>query len=104
MQAVKDAKPVAAKAKQYLTFFTAGEEYAFDLLKVKEIIEYTTVTAVPNTPSWIRGVTNLRGSVVPVVDLAVKFGLAASAVSKLSCIIIAEILFQGVPLTIGVLA
>src|SRR5215469_11386460 len=104
MQAVKDAKPVAAKAKQYLTFFTAGEEYAFDLLKVKEIIEYTTVTAVPNTPSWIRGVTNLRGSVVPVVDLAVKFGLPASPITKLSCIVVTEVQSGNDELTMGVLA
>ncbi|HKF24084.1 MAG TPA: chemotaxis protein CheW [Candidatus Angelobacter sp.] len=103
MQAVKDAKP-AATAKQYLTFFTAGEEYAFDLLKVKEIIEYTTVTAVPNTPPWICGVTNLRGSVVPVVDLAVKFGLPASTITKFSCIVVTEVQSGGDELTMGVLA
>ena len=91
MEAVKDAKSAAGKIQQYLTFFTAGEEYAFDLLKVKEIIEYTTVTTVPNTPPWICGVTNLRGSVVPVVDLAVKFGLPASAITKLSCIVVTEV-------------
>ena len=61
---------------QYLTFLTAGEEYAIAIVKVREIIEYEAVTTVPNTPVWIRGVTNLRGRVVPVVDLAVKFGIA----------------------------
>ena len=60
---------------QYLTFLTAGEEYAISIVKVSEIVEYEAVTTVPNTPIWIRGVTNLRGRVVPVVDLAVKFGL-----------------------------
>ena len=55
---------------QYLTFFTAGEEYAVNIGKVKEIVKYEAVTTVPNTPAWIRGVTNLRGTVVPVVDLA----------------------------------
>jgi len=104
MQAVKDARPAATTTKQYLTFFTAGEEYAFDLLKVKEIIEYTTITAVPNTPPWICGVTNLRGSVVPVVDLAVKFGLPASKVTKLSCIVVTEVQSGGDELTMGVLA
>jgi purine-binding chemotaxis protein CheW len=89
---------------QYLTFYTAGEEYAVNIGKVKEIVKYEAITVVPNTPAWIRGVTNLRGTVVPVVDLAVKFGLAASGVSKLSCIIIAELLFQGEPLIFGVLA
>ncbi len=89
---------------QYLNFFTAGEEYAVNIGKVKEIVKYEAVTTVPNTPAWIRGVTNLRGTVVPVVDLAVKFGLAGSGISKFSCIIITEVLFQGEKLTMGVLA
>jgi len=89
---------------QYLTFLTAGEEYAVNIGKVKEIVQYEAVTSVPNTPRWIRGVTNLRGEVVPVVDLAVKFGLADSRISKFSCIIITEVLFQGENLTMGVLA
>jgi len=89
---------------QYLTFMTAREEYAIGIVKVSEIVEYEDVTTVPNTPIWIRGVTNLRGKVVPVVDLAVKFGLPASGISKFSCIIIAEVMFQGEKLTMGVLA
>src|SRR5271170_250463 len=89
---------------QYLTFLTAGEEYAISIVKVSEIVEYETVTTVPNTPVWIRGVTNLRGRVVPVVDLAVKFGMPASDISKFSCIIITEVMFQGERLTMGVLA
>jgi purine-binding chemotaxis protein CheW len=89
---------------QYLTFLTAGEEYAIGIVKVREIIEYEAVTTVPNTPIWIRGVTNLRGRVVPVVDLAVKFGLPASRISKFSCVIITEVMFQSENLTMGVLA
>jgi purine-binding chemotaxis protein CheW len=89
---------------QYLTFLTAGEEYAISIVKVREIIEYETVTTVPNTPAWISGVTNLRGRVIPVVDLAVKFGLPASRISKFSCIIITDVMFQGENLTMGVLA
>src|SRR5271169_5099430 len=89
---------------QYLTFLTAGEEYAIGIVKISEIVEYEAVTTVPNTPAWIRGVTNLRGRVVPVVDLAVKFGLAASRITKFSCIIITEVMFQGEKLTMGVLA
>ena len=89
---------------QYLTFFTAGEEYGVNIWKVKEIVKFEAVTAVPNTPPWIRGVTNLRGTVVPVVDLAVKFGMSVSGISKFSCIIITEVLFQGENLTMGVLA
>ncbi len=81
-------KQLPASTVQYLTFLTAGEEYAIAIVKVREIIEYEAVTTVPNTPVWIRGVTNLRGKVVPVVDLAVKFGMPAASISKFSCIII----------------
>ncbi|MGD0212304.1 MAG: chemotaxis protein CheW [Terriglobales bacterium] len=96
--------PLPQSTVQYLTFMTAGEEYAISIGKVSEIVEYEAVTTVPNTPIWIRGVTNLRGRVVPVVDLAVKFGLPASDITKFSCIIITEVMFQGEPLTMGVLA
>ncbi len=81
--------------QQYLTFMIGGEEYAVSLLKVKEIIEYDTVTQVPKTPEWIRGVINLRGSVVPVIDLAVKFRQAPSVAGKLTCIVITEVLNGG---------
>jgi purine-binding chemotaxis protein CheW len=97
-------KQVPPSTVQYLTFFTAGEEYAIAIVKVREIIEYEAVTTVPNTPVWIRGVTNLRGKVVPVVDLAVKFGMPAAGISKFSCIIITEVMFQGENLVMGVLA
>ena len=104
MDAVKQAKPHSPGNGQYLTFFVGGEEYAVNILKVKEIIEYGTVTVVPNTSPWIRGVTNLRGNVVPVIDLAVKFGLAASQASKVSCIVITEVLGEGERITMGVIA
>lgn len=81
--------------QQYLTFMIGREEYAVSLLKVKEIIEYDTVTQVPKTPEWIRGVINLRGSVVPVIDLAVKFRQAPSVAGKLTCIVITEVLNGG---------
>ena len=76
--------------EQYLTFLLAGEEYALSLLEAREIIKYDTVTPVPKTPKWIRGVINLRGSVVPVVDLGVKLGIGERPVTKTSCIIIVE--------------
>lgn len=104
MKAALEAKPDAAKAGQYLTFFIAGEEYGISILKVREVIEYDTLTAVPNTPAWIRGVVNVRGSVLPVVDLGVKFGLPASVISKFSCIVITEVDSEGEKLTLGVLA
>src|SRR5208282_6031913 len=104
MEAVQETKPHLPAIGQHLTFFVAGEEYAVNILKVKEIIEYDTVTTVPNTAPWIRGVTNLRGNVVPVIDLAVKFGLSASRVSKLSCIVITEVSYDGDKLTMGIMA
>jgi purine-binding chemotaxis protein CheW len=104
MQAVKEDTPQPVRKGQYLTFYVSGEEYAVNILKVKEIIEFSTVTAVPNTAPWIRGVTNLRGNVVPVIDLAVKFGLPASRTSKFSCIVITEVLYNGDKFTMGVMA
>ena len=80
----------AMEQRQYLTFIVSGEEYAISILQVKEIIGYDIVTAVPKTPKWVRGVINLRGNVVPVVDLAVRFGLGERPVTKTSCIIIVE--------------
>jgi purine-binding chemotaxis protein CheW len=104
MEAVAQTKTRPARMGQYLTFVTAGEEYAVSILKVKEIIEYSTITAVPNTPAWIRGVTNLRGDVVPVIDLAVKFALPPSKITKFSCVLITEVISEGEILTLGVLA
>ncbi|MCB0218992.1 MAG: purine-binding chemotaxis protein CheW [Chrysiogenetes bacterium] len=76
---------------QYLSFFLGDEEYALEILRVKEIIEYKRVTKVPSTPRHVRGVINLRGSVIPVVDLGAKFGLDHTQVSKWTCIVITEV-------------
>ena len=92
------------KVCQYLTFMIANEEYAISLLKVKEIIEYDTVTSVPKTPEWVRGVINLRGSVVPVIDLAVKFRLPVSIATRLTCIVITEVECDGEATIMGVMA
>ena len=92
------------KVQQHLTFMIGGEEYAVSLLKVKEIIEYDTVTEVPKTPEWIRGVINLRGSVVPVIDLAVKFRQAPSVPGKLTCIVITEVESEGEATVMGIMA
>lgn len=100
MEAVKPA----VEQTQYLTYFLAGEEYAIGILRVKEIIEYDTLTKVPGTPPFIRGVINLRGSVVPVVDLAVKFGLPETPVTKRTCIIIVEVELEDEQTVMGVVA
>jgi purine-binding chemotaxis protein CheW len=94
----------AASRRQYLTFLLASEEYAVDVLSVKEIIEYGEVTKVPGTPFHVRGVINLRGSVVPVVDLAVKLGREESPLSRRSCIVIVETGVQGERVVTGVVA
>jgi len=89
---------------QMLTFFIAGEEYAIGILKVKEIIEYETPTRVPSAPACITGVINLRGTVVPVIDLAAKLGLASTEVTNRTCTIIVETVIDGDPITMGLMA
>lgn len=91
------------ETQQYLSFRIEEEEYAIAILRVREILRYETVTRVPSTPAFITGVINLRGAVVPVVDLAVKFGLSARQISKWTCIVIVEVLFDSEPTIIGIL-
>jgi purine-binding chemotaxis protein CheW len=86
---------------QYLTFVLAGELFAVGLHVVKEIIEYGQITAVPMMPNLIRGVINLRGSVVPVVDLAVRFAQRQSAVTRKTCIVIIETEIDGERQVVG---
>lgn len=93
-----------AVRQQYLTFFLADEEYAVNIQKVKEIIEYLSVTKVPKVPRWIRGVINLRGNVVPVVDLAVRFGLDERPTTKTTCIVIVEVQQGSENTVMGVIA
>ena len=76
---------------QYLTFLIGGEMFAISILSIKEIIEYGSLTIVPMMPDFIRGVINLRGAVVPVVDLSARFGRTASEVTRRSCIVIIEV-------------
>jgi purine-binding chemotaxis protein CheW len=81
----------AEQASQYLTFVLGGEVFAMGILAIKEIIEYSNITTVPMTPEYVRGVINLRGAVVPVLDLLVRFARPASPVTKRTCIVIVEI-------------
>lgn len=76
---------------QYLTFMLGSDAYAIGILSIKEIIEYTTMTEVPLMPACVRGVINLRGAVVPVLDLQVRFAQPVSPVSKRTCIMIVEV-------------
>src|SRR5215471_5083952 len=93
-----------AAQQQYLTYFLAEEEYGINIQKVKEIIEYTAITKVPKVSRWIRGVINLRGNVVPVVDLAVRFGLEERPITKTTCIIIVEVQQETEKAVMGVIA
>jgi len=93
-----------AALAQYLSFQVAGESYAVGVLQAREIIEFTTVTRVPHAPPAVRGVINLRGSVVPVVDLALKFGLPASGVGRRTCVVIVECTIDGEATVMGVMA
>ncbi|QET06487.1 purine-binding chemotaxis protein CheW [Cupriavidus pauculus] len=80
-----------AETTQYLTFQLGGEMFAIGILAIKEIIEYGTPTVVPMMPPTVRGVINLRGAVVPVMDLQARFGQPSSAVGKRTCIVIVEV-------------
>ncbi len=82
---------VVAEPRQYLTFTLGGEMFAVETLSVKEIIEYGQITAVPMMPPSIRGVINLRGAVVPVIDLKARFGAPATEVTRRTCIVIIEL-------------
>ena len=83
--------PPQAEPAQYLTFMLAGEAFAIGILAIKEIIEHHSLTAVPMMPDCVRGVINLRGAVVPVVDLQARFGRPSSEVTKRTCIVIVEV-------------
>jgi len=77
--------------QQYLTFMLSGETYAISILRIKEIIQYGQLTEVPRMPDFIRGVINLRGAVVPVIDLSARFGKPTTALGRRNCIIIIEV-------------
>jgi len=89
---------------QYLTFKLADEIFAIDVAKVREILEYTSITKVPQTPEFMRGVINLRGSVVPVVDLRLKFGMEPTEQTINTCIIVVEVTIEGDTTVLGALA
>ena len=85
------AKVMADREGKYLTFALADEEYGISILKVKEIIGMMSITTVPHTPGFVKGVINLRGKVIPVVDLRLKFGIEAAEYTERTCIIVVEI-------------
>jgi len=89
---------------QYLTFKLEGEIFALDISKVREVLDFTAITKVPRTPEFMRGVINLRGNVVPVVDMRLKFGMTKTENTVNTCIIIVEIHLDGETTVLGALA
>ncbi len=98
----KSGISVFAKAGKYLTFKLSNEEYGLEILKVREIIGLMDITAVPRTPNYVRGVINLRGTIIPVVDLRKKFGMDSTEETEHSCIIVVEVTKKDVSEAIGV--
>lgn len=93
----------SAEAGKYLTFSLHSEEYGVEILKVKEIIGLMVITTVPRTPNFIRGVINLRGKVIPVMELRKKFGMESIDDTERTCIIVVDISIQGTSVQIGIL-
>jgi purine-binding chemotaxis protein CheW len=89
---------------QYLTFMLEEELFALDIATVREVLDFTTVTRVPQTPAFMRGVINLRGNVLPVVDMRLKFGLPATPQTVNTCVIIVEVTVDDEPLVLGAIA
>ena len=106
---VVQAKPTVVDSlaleeqQQYLTFMLSGETYAISITRIKEIIQYGQLTEVPRMPNFIRGVINLRGAVVPVIDLGARFGKPPTQVGRRNCIIIIEVEIDDETHSVGVM-
>ena len=96
-------KAAADLAGKYLTFKLVNEEYGLEILKVREIIGMMAITSLPRTPSFVRGVINLRGKVIPVIDLRRKFEMEVADDTDLTCIIVVDVASKGGSIQIGIL-
>ncbi len=96
------AQHAVSKEGKYLTFSLGGEEYGLEILKVKEIIGIMNITSVPQMPRYVKGVINLRGKVIPVVDLRLKFGMEALEYNERTCIIVVDIAAAGSKVIMGI--
>ena len=92
------------ETSQFLTFSLAEDIFAIDVVMAKEVLDFSDVTRVPQTPDYMLGVINLRGSVVPVVDMRLKFGMDDADKTRDSCIIVVEVDVDGEPITVGAMA
>ncbi len=93
----------ASSTAQYLTFKLDQELFAVDIAKVREVLEFTSMTKVPRTPDFMRGVINLRGNVVPVVDMRLKLGLSITEKTVDTCVVISEVAVDGESTVLGAL-
>ena len=96
-------KKVTDLAGKYLTFRLLNEEYGIEILKVREIIGVMAITSLPRTPPFVRGVINLRGKVIPVIDLRRKFEMEVTEDTDQTCIIVVDVMIQGGSIQIGIL-
>ncbi len=112
MNATMETTPLAAGTAQaaaahlagkYLTFKLAAEEYGLEILKVQEIIKMMEITQVPRTPAFVRGVINLRGKVIPVVELRLKFGMESVATTDKTCVIVVQVKRSASTVTMGII-
>ena len=94
---------LAGLAGKYLTFNLGEEGYGLEILKVQEIIGIQTITRIPRTPEYVKGVINLRGKVIPVIDLRLKFSMEEQEITRESCIIVVQVQREHAALTIGIL-
>lgn len=97
-------KDIKKTGVQVLTFKLGEEIFAVDIMSVREVLDFTKITKVPQTPEFMRGVINLRGNVVPVIDLKLKFGLEKTVQTITTCIIIVEVMIDGEATVLGALA
>jgi purine-binding chemotaxis protein CheW len=98
----KDSEQTVVKSEKYLTFNLSGEQYGLEILKVKEIIGLMEITRVPRIPDFVRGVINLRGKVIPIIDLRKKFDMESTEDTEHTCIIVVDIMQDNVSLQIGI--
>lgn len=103
LRPARNDAPKAARAGKYLSFLLGSEFYGIDILKVQEIIGIMPITRVPRTPDYVRGVINLRGKVIPVIDLRLKFEMSAAAHTARTCVIVVQIFRSDATFTTGLI-
>ncbi len=102
LEAYDESGQIDGDGNQYLTFMLAGEEYGVDILRVQEIKGWDTVTKIPNTPEYVKGVINIRGTIVPIIDLRQRFGLETKAYGPTTVVIVLRVVGNTGDRTMGI--